>query len=92
MKITVFIEMMLFIPEVKYGAGRHVAYIDPPSNIPKGLKINFFTQPLSIIAVTLVKISIGLFLLRITPSVFYGRLIKGFIAFTSLSCAAHIRK
>jgi hypothetical protein len=91
LKLVVFIEMMLFIPEVKYGAGRHVAYIDPPSNISKGLKINFVTQPLCLLAVNLIKVSIGLFLLRLTPSIIFTRIIKGTIVFTCLACAAHIR-
>ncbi|CZR64523.1 uncharacterized protein PAC_14421 [Phialocephala subalpina] len=56
------------IPDVIYGAGRHVAYISPPSKIPTGLKLNFVTQSILLSGVTFVKVSIGFFLLRIAPN------------------------
>jgi len=84
--VVVFAEMMLFIPEVRYGAGRHAAYIDPPSNISKGLKLNFITQPMCILSITLIKAGIGLFLLRLTPSVVYRRIIQTTVG---LTCAVN---
>lgn len=84
--------MMLFIPEVYYGAGRHAAYIQPPSNISKGLKLNFVTQPLCMLAITLVKVSIGLFLLRLTPTVIYRRIIQVTMALTCAVNFAYIGK
>lgn len=71
--------MCVVIPEVHYGAGRHAVYIanDPnlgPSAIITGLKLNFITQPIYLCAITFVKVSIGLFLLRFAPS-------KGFRVF-----------
>ncbi|KAH6667783.1 hypothetical protein B0J14DRAFT_489146 [Halenospora varia] len=61
------------IPDVALGAGRHAAYIIPSSNIPKGLKLNFVTQPFLLAGTTLVKVSIGFFLLRIAPNKWYRR-------------------
>lgn len=91
-KLIVSTEMMIFIPEVANGAGRHVAYIKPPANVTYGLKLNFITQPLCLLAVNLVRISIGLFLLGLTPSVLFSRIIKGTIVFTTLACLSHISK
>lgn len=65
------------IPDVMYGAGRHVTYISPPSNITMGLKLNFVTQCLLLVGVTFVKVSIGFFLLRIAPDNLYRRSIIG---------------
>lgn len=76
---------MIIIPEVGYGAGRHVEYIDPPSNVTKGLHLNFITQPLCLVALCLTKVSVGLFLLRLTPSPRLRRFVIGTIAFTILS-------
>ncbi|KAH6667773.1 hypothetical protein B0J14DRAFT_171900 [Halenospora varia] len=62
------------IPDViLYGAGRHVAYISPPSKITTGLKLNFITQPVLLSGVTFVKVSIGFFLLRFAPDNWYRR-------------------
>lgn len=60
--------MMVIIPQVRLGAGRHYQYINLPSNISKGLHLNFVTQPLCLIALCLTGISVGMFLLRLTPS------------------------
>lgn len=46
-----------------------------------GLKINFITQPVYVVAITSVKISIALFLLRIAPSKLYRKFLKGMIGF-----------
>ena len=89
-QIIVFVELMIFIPQVQYGAGKHAAYIDPPSDISKGLKLNFITQPLCMIAITLVKISIGLFLLRLTPTVIHRRIIQVTVALTIAANFAYI--
>lgn len=88
-KATMFAEYMIIIPEVQLGAGRHWQYIDPPSNITKGLHLNFVTQPLCLIGLVLTKISVGLFLLRLTPSETYIRLIWVLIVLTILSWAGN---
>jgi hypothetical protein len=60
-----------------YGAGRHAAYISPPSKITTGLKLNFVTQPVLLSGVTFAKVSVGFFLLRIAPDNWYRRSIIG---------------
>ncbi|KAK1541031.1 hypothetical protein CPAR01_07020 [Colletotrichum paranaense] len=84
-KVTIFAEMMVIIPEVQYGAGRHIQYIEPKSNIVTGLHLNFVTQPLCLIALCLAKVSVGMFLLRITPSGKFRHVIWGIIIFTVFS-------
>jgi hypothetical protein len=64
----------LVVPQAYYGAGRH-AYHIPPAKESQGLYINFISQPFFLVGVMLVKVSIGLFLLRLTPSQFYHRFI-----------------
>ena len=81
--------MMIIIPEVGYGAGRHVEYIDPPSNVVKGLHLNFITQPLCLIALCLTKVSVGFFLLRLTPSPKLRWIVIGTIVFTVLSATGN---
>ena len=81
--------MMIFIPEVQMGAGRHVQYIDPPENVTKGLHLNFVTQPLCLIALCLTKVSVGLFLLRLTPSQKFRYFVIGTIVFTILSATGN---
>lgn len=81
--------MMIIIPEVNLGAGRHVQYIDPPSNVTKGLHLNFVTQPLCLIALCLTKVSVGLFLLRLTPSKKFRYFVIGTIIFTILSATGN---
>ena len=80
-----FVEMMIIIPEVRLGAGRHVQYIEPKTNIAHGLRLNFVTQPLCLVALLLTKLSVGLFLLRLTPSKRHSRLIWAIMVFTMLS-------
>lgn len=87
---TIFVEMMVIIPQVRLGAGRHYQYIDPPSNISKGLHLNFVTQPLCLIALCLTKISVGLFLLRMTPSPRFRYTIWGVMIFTVLSATGNL--
>lgn len=81
---------MVIIPQVQYGAGRHKEYIDPPENIVTGLHLNFVTQPLCLIALCLTKVSVGVFLLRMTPSVRYKRFVWGTIIFTVLSSIGNL--
>ncbi|PVH67723.1 hypothetical protein DL98DRAFT_370957, partial [Cadophora sp. DSE1049] len=72
--------MGIIIPEVMNGAGRHFAYLDP-AKATVGLKLNFITQPIYLWAITVVKVSIALFLWRIAPNKFYKRLLAGIITF-----------
>ncbi|KAK3904821.1 hypothetical protein C8A05DRAFT_42164 [Staphylotrichum tortipilum] len=87
--VVMFAEMMVIIPEVKSGAGRHWQYIQPPENVTKGLHLNFVTQPLCLIALCLTKVSVGLFLLRLTPSVRFRYFVIGTIIFTVLSATGN---
>ncbi|MCJ1363414.1 hypothetical protein MMC16_002521 [Acarospora aff. strigata] len=68
------------IPEIRYGAGRHFAYLEP-AKASIGLKLNFITQPIYLWAISVVKISIACFLLRIAPSESYRRFLWGSIIF-----------
>ncbi|KAK4202316.1 hypothetical protein QBC40DRAFT_321860 [Triangularia verruculosa] len=86
---VIFVEMMIIIPQVHYGAGRHVQYIKPASNITKGLHLNFVTQPLCLISLCLTKVSVGFFLLRLTPSKRFQRFVIGMIIFTVLSATGN---
>lgn len=87
---VMFAEMMVIIPQVRLGAGRHVQYIEPESNIVKGLHLNFVTQPLCLVALCLAKVSVGFLLLRITPSTRYTYFIWGAIIFTICSSLGNI--
>jgi hypothetical protein len=55
----------IIVPEVKYGAGRHMAYV--PETAVTAMRLNFATQGLYMWAIGLAKVSIGLFLLRFAP-------------------------
>ncbi|GAM35592.1 hypothetical protein TCE0_017f04044 [Talaromyces pinophilus] len=57
----------VIIPEVAHGAGRHLVYLDPEV-ATTGLHLNFATQGIYLWAIGLVKISIGLFLIRFAPN------------------------
>lgn len=57
-----------------------MSYLDP-ERASIGLKLNFITQLIYLWAITTVKISIALFLLRIAPSKTYKRFLWGTIAF-----------
>ena len=50
------------VPEVKYGAGRHVVFVGETAST--AMHLNFATQAIYLWAIGTVKISIGLFLLR----------------------------
>ncbi|KAG8164749.1 hypothetical protein KVR01_005024 [Diaporthe batatas] len=82
-------EMCVIVPEVRRGAGRHVQYIDPPSDVVAGLHLNFVTQPLCLASLCLAKVSVGLFLLRLKPSARFVWFIRGVIVFTVLSAAGN---
>jgi hypothetical protein len=66
----------IIIPQVYYGAGRHIEYIEL-HHFQSSFKLNFITQPLYLVAICLTKISVGIFLLRIAVQPFYRRLIIG---------------
>ncbi|KAI2780124.1 hypothetical protein F4815DRAFT_471263 [Daldinia loculata] len=72
--------MGIVIAQVHYGAGRHAAYLDPEVN-RFGLKLNFASQPIYLWAIPIVKLSVGFFLLRISPSVYYKRILQGLMTF-----------
>lgn len=72
--------MGIVIAQVHYGAGRHAAYLDPEVN-RFGLKLNFASQPIYLWAIPIVKLSVGFFLLRISPSVYYKRILQGVMTF-----------
>ncbi|KAK4125816.1 hypothetical protein N657DRAFT_654352 [Parathielavia appendiculata] len=83
--LVMFVEMMVIIPQVQVGGGRHVQYIQPPENVVKGLHLNFVTQPLCLISLCFTKVSVGLFLLRLTPSRNFRYIVIGMIVFTIMS-------
>jgi hypothetical protein len=72
---------MLVIPEAHYGAGRHVADLPNAADRSYGLYLNFISQPFYLVAIVLVKVSIGLFLQRLTPATFFRRFIWGMQVF-----------
>lgn len=78
----------IIISEVKYGAGRHRGDIDDET-FKIGMKLNFVTQPIFLIAICVVKLSVGSSLLRIASIKFYKYLIlsiMGFMAFYTIGC------
>ncbi|KAF2440767.1 hypothetical protein P171DRAFT_325708, partial [Karstenula rhodostoma CBS 690.94] len=78
----------IVIPEVHYGAGRHIDQISP-EDFKLGFKLNFITQPIYLIAICVVKMSVGFFLLRIAIIPFYRHTIQGimgFMAFYTTGC------
>lgn len=78
----------VIIPQVHYGAGRHIDHI-APADFSKANKLNFITQPMYLWGICLAKESIGFFLLRIASTTFYRRLIMGimiFMGFYTLGC------
>ncbi|CAN8106401.1 unnamed protein product [Discula destructiva] len=66
--------------QVANGAGRHANYLSAKT-IQMGLKVNYVGQIFFLWAPYFVKLSISLFLLRVTPDVFYRRIIYGTISF-----------
>ncbi|KAH7379961.1 hypothetical protein BKA64DRAFT_765615 [Cadophora sp. MPI-SDFR-AT-0126] len=78
-----FTGWLIIIPQVIHGAGRHVAYLDP-EEVEIGLKLNFVTQPIYLIATTASKVSIALFLLRIASTKSFKRFLWGLLSFMIL--------
>ena len=75
--------MAVVLAEVHYGAGRHAAYLTP-AIVRTGLKLNFVTQPMYLWGNTFTKISISLFILRLTPAIEYRWFLWGMITFMSV--------
>ncbi|PVI03374.1 hypothetical protein DM02DRAFT_612305 [Periconia macrospinosa] len=78
----------LIFPQVYYGGGKHIEYI-APKDFQTAFKLNFATQPIYLIAICVVKESIGFFLLRIAVTKVYKRIISGimaFMAFYTIGC------
>lgn len=70
-----------------YGAGRHLFYILTelgPEKLILALKLNLTTQIIYVFALTFAKFSVGLFLLRLTPSGWVRKLIWGMLALVGL--------
>ncbi|KAI9163138.1 integral membrane [Paramyrothecium foliicola] len=70
----------------KYGAGKHIGDI-PIEDRTIGLKLNFISQPIYLIGICTVKLSVGASLLRIASTKFYRTLIlsiMGFITFYTI--------
>ncbi|KAL5113697.1 hypothetical protein ACEQ8H_008426 [Pleosporales sp. CAS-2024a] len=70
----------IIIPEVYYGAGRHIEYIEL-HDFQTSFKLNFVTQPLYLWAISLAKLSVGFFLLRIAVQPLYRKVIIGIMCF-----------
>ncbi|KAG8676122.1 hypothetical protein FPOAC2_02205 [Fusarium poae] len=71
------------IASVVYGAGQHIGDVDP-AVFQKGMKLNFISQPIFLIAICVVKLSVGFALLRIASTKFYRWLICGIMIFMSI--------
>ena len=84
-------QMILIILEVQLGAGQHTDAVSHENNI-KGLRLNFVTQPLCLTGLVLVKISIGLLLVRFTTSRKFKNFIWGVIVFTSAAFIGNLRQ
>lgn len=84
-------QMVLIILQVQDGAGQHVDTIEHDDNIT-GLRLNFVTQPLCLIALAVVKVSIGILLTRLTTSSNFKRFIWGTIIFTILAFVGNFRR
>ncbi|KAJ5105462.1 hypothetical protein NUU61_002809 [Penicillium alfredii] len=72
----------IIIPEVNYGAGRHTVYVQDTAT--KAIQLNFATQVIYLWGVGLVKVAIGLFLLRFAPRRGYRIFIWSVIVFMML--------
>lgn len=68
---------------VTKGAGRHLGDI-PPQDLSMGLKLNFISQPIFLIAICVVKLAVGAMLLRIANTPFYKRLITSIMIFMAV--------
>lgn len=70
----------VIISSLTHGAGKHLGDILPEA-LPKGMKMNFISQPIFLIAICVVKLAVGSTLLRIANTKFYRRLIIGIMVF-----------
>lgn len=68
--------------QVAHGAGRHKGDVDPAVYMI-GMKLNFISQPIFLIAICVVKLSVGCALLRISSTKFYRTLILSIMCFMS---------
>ncbi|KAF5011997.1 hypothetical protein FDECE_1937 [Fusarium decemcellulare] len=78
----------VIVAQVSHGAGRHVGDVDPDVYMI-GMKLNFISQPIFLIAICVVKLSVGCALMRIASTKFYRVLIlsiMGFMAFYTIGC------
>ncbi|KAF4983407.1 hypothetical protein FZEAL_1136 [Fusarium zealandicum] len=79
---------ILIYVQVAYGVGKHAGDIDWETYMV-GKKLNFLSQPIFLIAICVVKLSVGCALMRIASTKFYRRLILGimiFMAVYTISC------
>ncbi len=72
----------LVIAQVHYGAGRHVGDLSGDDYIT-GKKFNFISQPVILVAIGVVKGSVGASLLRIAATKFYRNIIIAVLALVS---------
>ncbi|RMZ67658.1 integral membrane [Pyrenophora seminiperda CCB06] len=77
------------ILQVVYGAGKHIEYIDP-HDFSNGMKLNFISQPVYLLAICSVKLSVGLFLLRIAVKKIYRCVIIGIMVFMTAYTIASV--
>ncbi|KAI6776248.1 hypothetical protein HG530_000193 [Fusarium avenaceum] len=73
----------VIIAQVAHGAGRHIGDVDPAIYMI-GMKLNFISQPIFLIAICVVKLSVGCALLRISSTKFYRTLILSIMCFMSI--------
>ena len=74
--------------QLSHGAGQHIGDVDPDIYMV-GMKLNFISQPIFLIAICVVKLSVGCALLRIASTKFYRWLIlsiMGFMTFYTIGC------
>jgi hypothetical protein len=67
-----------FIGECKAGVGRHIQYISPPE-LQTIYHWIYFHSLINMVGVSLVKISVALFLLRLVPGRWYNSFVIGII-------------
>lgn len=68
---------------VAHGAGKHLGDI-PLDQLGMGLKLNYVSQVIYLIAICTVKLSVGAMLLRIASKAIYRRLIIGLMTFMAV--------
>lgn len=69
--------------QLAYGGGKHIGDVDPDVYMT-GMKLNFISQPIFLIAICVVKLSVGCALLRIASTKFYKWLILSIMIFMSI--------